>query len=250
MNSPSPEQRFSDRVENYIRYRPGYPPELLRWLEGGLSPESVIADIGSGTGISSGLFLKAGYRVIGVEPNAAMREAAERLLAGYSGFRSVDGSAQVTTLEDESVDLIVAAQAFHWFDTPEARVEFRRILRPGGRIALIWNERRLEGSPFLCGYEALLLRYGTDYAAIRHENVGADSLAGLFIRGYSTHAFPHSQVFDFEGLKGRLLSCSYAPAAGHPGHEPMMAELRRLFDRHQVDGKVALDYVARVHLGG
>jgi SAM-dependent methyltransferase len=252
MSTPSPQQRFSNRVENYIRYRPGYPTELIALLErdAKLSPESTIADIGSGTGIFSELLLKAGYRVNGVEPNQAMREAAEDLLASHPRFRSVNGSAQATTLEDKSMDLIVSAQAYHWFNTPEARAEFRRILKPGGKVALIWNERHLDTTPFLRGYESLLRRFATDYAEVRHENIGPESLKLLFPDGYTTHAFPHSQRFDFEGLKGRLLSCSYAPAPGHPGHEPMLDELRRLFDASQQGGKVAIDYDARVHIGG
>jgi SAM-dependent methyltransferase len=252
MSSPSPEQRFSNRVENYIRYRPGYPPELIHLLERGarLTPDSAIADIGAGTGIFSELLLNAGYQVDGIEPNQAMRKAAEKLLAGYPRFRSVGGSAQQTTLPDTSIDLIVSAQAFHWFDTAEARAEFRRILKPGGKIALIWNERHLDTTPFLRGYEALLQRFATDYAVIRHENVGPESLKLLFPDGYTTHVFPNSQVFDFEGLKGRLLSSSYTPAPGQPGHELMLQELRRLFDEHQRDGQVSVDYDARLYLGG
>ncbi|MCW1883596.1 class I SAM-dependent methyltransferase [Luteolibacter flavescens] len=248
----SPEQRFSNRVENYVRYRPSYPAELVHLLEreARLGPESMIADIGSGTGISAELFLKAGHQVTGVEPNQAMREAAESLLAAYPKFRSVDGTAQATTLADGSIDLVMAAQAFHWFDTPEARAEFRRILKPGGKIALIWNERHLDTTPFLRGYEALLRHFGTDYAAIRHENVGKESLQLLFPGGYTTHSFPNSQAFDLEGLKGRLLSSSYTPAPGHPDHERMLDELVRLFDECQEDGKVSIDYDARVHLGG
>lgn len=251
MSSPSPEQRFSNRVENYIRYRPSYPLELIQLLEreAKLSSESSIADIGSGTGIFSELLLKAGYPVNGVEPNQAMREAAERLLASYPRFRSIDGSAQATTLAAQSMDLIVSAQAYHWFDTPEARAEFRRILKPGGKIALVWNERHLDTTPFLRDYEAMLREFGTDYAEIRHENIGPESLKRLFPRGYETHSFPNSQRFDYEGLEGRLLSSSYTPAPGRPGYEPMLAELRRLFDAHQQDGQVAIDYDARVYLG-
>jgi len=251
MTTPSPEQRFSNRVENYIRYRPSYPPGVIHLLEreAMLSPDSEIADIGSGTGIFSELLLKAGYRVNGIEPNQAMREAAERLLAGYPRFHSVSGSAQETTLPDESMDLIVSAQAYHWFDTPEARAEFRRVLRPGGKIALIWNERHLDTTPFLRDYEALLRNFGTDYAEIRHENIGPGSLELLFPGGYTTRAFPNSQHFDYEGLEGRLQSSSYTPAPGRPGHEKMLEELRRLFGLHQKDGQVSIDYDARVYLG-
>jgi SAM-dependent methyltransferase len=252
MSQPSSEQRFSNRVENYVRYRPSYPPELIALLEreAKLSPKSTIADIGSGTGIFSELLLEAGYQVNGVEPNQPMREAAERLLSGYPCFRSVDGSAQATTLANQSMDLIVSAQAYHWFDTPEARAEFRRILKRGGKIALIWNERHLDTTPFLRDYEAMLRKFGTDYAEIRHENIGPASLKLLFPDGYDTHTFPNSQRFDCEGLEGRLLSSSYTPAPGRPGHEPMIAELRRLFSEHQQDGQVSIDYDARVYLGG
>jgi SAM-dependent methyltransferase len=251
MSTHSPEQRFSNRVENYIRYRPSYPQELIILLEreAKLSSESTIADIGSGTGIFSELLLKSGYAVNGVEPNQAMREAAERLLAGYPRFHSVDGSAQSTTLPDQGMDFIVSAQAYHWFDTPEARAEFRRILKPGGKIALIWNERHLDTTPFLRDSEAMLRNFGTVYAEIRHENIGPESLKLVFPGGYEIHTFPNSQRFDYEGLEGRLLSSSYTPAPGRPGYEPMLAELRRLFDEHQQDGQVSIDYDARVYLG-
>ncbi len=250
MNRP-PEERFSDRVENYIRYRPRYPWEIIPLLERetGLSPHAAIADIGSGTGISSEMFLQAGYQVTGVEPNRPMREAAERLLAGYPAFRSVDGSAQATTLADDSIDLVVAAQAFHWFDTPETRTEFDRILKPGGHVALIWNERKTDATPFLREYENLLLHFGTDYAEIRHENIGPASLARFFPGGYSVHSFPNYQKFDFDSLKGRLLSSSYTPAAGHPAHEPMLAELRHIHELHQTGGEVVIEYDTKIYLG-
>ena len=168
MSSPSSasEQRFSDRVENYVRYRPSYPQEIIPLLqrETGLIPQHVIADVGSGTGISAELFLRAGSVVHAVEPNREMRAAAERLLAHFPNFHSVDGTAQATTLPDHGVDFIVAAQAFHWFNTPETRAEFSRILKPGGHIVLIWNERRLDSTPFLQAFEQLLLRHLADGA--------------------------------------------------------------------------------------
>lgn len=249
--SPAPEERFSNRVENYIRYRPSYPPEMVAWIEqeAELSPQSVIVDIGSGTGISSELFLMRGYDVTGVEPNDAMRSAAERLLARYPAFRSVKGNASDTTLPDGSADLIIAAQAFHWFDGPETRAEFTRILNPRGKVALIWNERRTGSTPFLTDYEALLNRFGTDYADIRHENIGTDSLRRFFPDGHTVHTFFYRQTFDRESLEGRLLSSSYTPSPGHPDHEPMLAELRRLHELHQVSGTVDFDYDTRVYLG-
>lgn len=251
MSSSAPEQRFSDRVENYIRYRPSYPQAIIPLLqrEAGLIPQSVIADVGSGTGISAEFFLHAGNVVNAVEPNREMRAAAERLLAHFPNFHSVDGTAQATTLPDHSVDFIVAAQAFHWFNTPETRAEFTRILKPGGHIVLIWNERKLNATPFLQAFEQLLLTFGSDYTKVRHENVNADALGAFFGGVYDTYTFANEQHFDFEGLKGRLLSSSYAPAAGQPRHDEMIAELYRIFDVYQKSGQVCFEYDTRVHLG-
>jgi ubiquinone/menaquinone biosynthesis C-methylase UbiE len=209
----------------------------------------VIADVGSGTGISAELFLRAGNVVYAVEPNREMREAAERLLAHFPNFHSVSASAQATTLADHSVDFIVAAQAFHWFNTPETRAEFSRILKPGGHIVLIWNERRLDSTPFLQAFEQLLITFGTDYTKVRHENVNTAALGAFFRSAYATHTFAYEQRFDFEGLKGRLLSSSYAPAEGQPRHDEMIAELRRIFEVYQESGQVCFEYDTRLHLG-
>ena len=250
-SQPSPEERFSDRVENYVRYRPSYPQAIIDMLrrEAGLSFASVIADVGSGTGISAELFLQAGCTVHGVEPNREMREVAERMLAAHPSFHSVNGTAQTTTLAGHSVDFVVAAQAFHWFNTPETRAEFSRILKPGGHVVLIWNERKLDATPFLRDYEALLLRFGTDYTKVRHENIDATQIRCFFIGPHATHTFANEQRFDFAGLKGRLLSSSYAPVEGQPLHEPMIADLRRIFDLHQSAGQVCFEYNTQVHVG-
>jgi ubiquinone/menaquinone biosynthesis C-methylase UbiE len=252
MPSRAPEERFSDRVENYIRYRPSYPPAVMSLLrkETGVKAASIVADIGSGTGISTELFLREGCTVYAVEPNPEMRAAAQRLLGRYGNLRSVNGSAEATTLPDHSVDLVTAAQAFHWFKPAPTREEFTRILKPDGRVALIWNERKLEATAFLRAYEALLMKHATDYAKVRHENVNATALARFFRDGkYTTHTFANQQRFDYESLKGRLLSSSYAPSAGQPGHEAMISELADIFARCQVDGKVSFDYDTKVHLG-
>ncbi len=181
---PESAQRFSDRVENYVRYRPSYPDEIVQILrdETALNPDSVIADVGSGTGISAELFLKNGNTVFGIEPNLQMRQAAEQLLKPYSDFRSVDGTSEATTLASASVDYAVAAQAFHWFDPSRTRQEFVRILRPSGWVVLIWNARRLESTPFLRAYEQLLQEYGTDYLQVRAENIDLEELQAFFAR--------------------------------------------------------------------
>jgi SAM-dependent methyltransferase len=247
-----PAGRFSTRVHDYVKYRPHYPAAVLRLLEAecGLNPTSVVADVGSGTGILSELFLKNGHRVYGVEPNREMREAGERLLASYPSFKSVDGRAEATTLDDESVDFVTAGQAFHWFDPPRARREFERILRPGGWAVLVWNDRRTAGTPFLEDYERLLLEYGTDYAAVSVKYMEESALSTLFgAGGRRAASFDNEQVFDFDGLRGRLMSSSYAPQPGHPNFEPMMRELRALFDRHERGGRVVVNYDTKVFYG-
>jgi SAM-dependent methyltransferase len=247
-----PTHRFSSRVENYIKYRPGYPTSLIQTLtsECGLASKSVIADIGSGTGILSELFLKNGHRVFGVEPNREMREAGERLLRKHPNFTSVDGSAEATTLPDRSVDLITAGQAFHWFNRQRTRKEFARILKPGGWVALVWNERLTDTSLFLRAYEDLLQKYGTDYAAVDHRNVDAEAIATFFApQPFTRRKFENRQVLDFDGVRGRLLSSSYTPEPGRPNHRPMLEALQADFDRYQADGKVSFDYLTLLYFG-
>lgn len=251
MTLPDPRQRFSGRVADYVLYRPGYPEALLGALEreAGLGPASVVADVGAGTGISAELLLRAGVEVYAVEPNAEMRAAAEERLRRDPRFHAVDGSAEETGLPPASVDLVVAAQALHWFDLPAARAEFLRILRPGGWLAVFWNVRRTETTPFLRGYEALLRRHATDYEVVDHRNVGEEALLGLFGEPPRRLVFENEQSFDLAGLRGRLLSSSYAPAAGHPAHEPMLEELARLFGEHEEEGRVRFEYDAELYLG-
>jgi ubiquinone/menaquinone biosynthesis C-methylase UbiE len=236
--------RFTDRVENYIKYRPSYPAAIIEYLEseGILRSDSVIADIGSGTGISAELFLKNGNIVYGVEPNDAMREAAEKLLSAYGNFRSINAAAEETTLPNNSTDLIICAQAFHWFDIPKVKIEFKRILKPHGRICLMWNERILDGNPFLVEYEKLLLKYGTDYKNVRHENIDEKKLNEFFESGFIKKTFPNKQVFDLAGVTGRLLSSSYTPQYDSPLYEPMLAELNEIFEKNQVNGKIEFLY--------
>ena len=244
-------QRFSTRVENYIRYRPGYPREIIEMLKTnyGLNTESIIADVGSGTGILSELFLKAGNRVFGIEPNPEMRQAGERLLKSFPGFTSISGTAEETTLPDDSVDFITAGQAFHWFDAVRTRQEFRRILRPGGWVVLVWNDRRTDSTAFLAGYEQLLRDYATDYDQVNHKRIDASTLRDFFKAEPDTKTFSNVQHFDLDSLRGRLLSSSYAPDIGQPGHAEMMEALRRLFEAHQTEGRVTFEYDTVVHCG-
>lgn len=252
MHAPDSTRRFSDRVEHYVRSRPGYPDGVTRFIAEvtGLGDGVAVADIGSGTGLSSELFLKRGDIVYGIEPNAEMRGAAEGLLAAYPGFRSINGTAEATTLADASVDLVIAGQAFHWFDRVATRREFARVARRPGWTALLWNTRRKSDSPFERGYEALIAEFGTDYAAVRHENIDADQLREFFDAGtYRTQTFDNGQRLDLAGFQGRLLSSSYLPGDGHPRVAEMLAAAERLFSDHARDGVVELKYNCEVHVG-
>ncbi len=246
-----PTQRFSSRVGNYVRYRPGYPCAAIDLLknECGLTPTCVIADVASGTGIFTRTLLENGNRVYGVEPNSDMRKAGEEFLRAYPRFTSVAGTAETTTLDDHSVDFVTAAQAAHWFDREKARREFIRICRPGGWTVLLWNERRTGSTPFLRGYEQLLLDYGTDYQDVRHERTTEQIETFFATAPFQFRTFVYQQEFDYAALEGRLLSSSYTPQPGETMYAPMLRELRRIFDAHQVDGRVAFEYDTRVYYG-
>lgn len=246
--------RFSQRVADYVAARPGYPERVLEILaaETGLGESWAVADLGSGTGISAELFLRRGCRVWGIEPNAAMRQAAEVRFAAEPRFVSLNASAESTTLADASMDLAVAAQAFHWFDRERTRTEVRRIVRPGGWVALLFN-RRLTEEPgflragFLRAYEDLLLRYGTDYREVDHRHVTAASLADFFgSSSFSRYEIPNAQSLDLAGLRSRLLSSSYTPPEDHPDRVPMLAALDEIFAQHRVSGRVEMLYATEL----
>jgi len=251
--TPEPASRFSNRVSDYVRYRPGYPPTVIECLsrEFGLTPSHRVADLGSGTGIFTQLLLQHGHTVYAVEPNREMRRAAQAALAHFRGFVSVEGSAEATTLPDRSVDWVTAAQAFHWFDVEKARDETRRILRPPGFAVLIWNNRREDSTPFLRDYEAFLHEYAIDYAKVKHQNAEADGRIPQFFEGvrYEVRSFENRQVCDLDALKGRTSSASYMPAADHPRQPAMIRAIEELFARHGGGGTVVLEYDTVVYVG-
>jgi len=245
-------QRFSNRVADYIRYRPGYPLALYDLLasECGLHPGQVIADIGSGTGLLSKVFLDHGNRVFGVEPNPEMRAGGEEFLRSYPKFTSINGAAEATTLGDSSCDFVTAAQAFHWFEPLAARREFQRVVKPSGFVVVAWNDRRISESRFGREYEDLLVRFSTDYTRVKETYPEAPVMQRFFgERHFRSAELPNFQEFDFTGLSGRLRSSSYAPQKGHANYEPMMSELKRIFDENQVDDHVRMRYTTQIYFG-
>jgi SAM-dependent methyltransferase len=244
-------ERFSDRVDDYVRHRPGYPDGVRELLERecGLGPDSVVADLGSGTGILSQLLLASGARVFGVEPNAAMREAAEKAFAGQERFVSVEGTAEASGVAAASIDLATAGQAFHWFDPARTRAELQRILRPGGHAAMIWNLRA--STPFNDDYEDLLMRFAPEYPAVRARDRVSETGVKLVLAPHEVHVarVPNRQRFDEAGLRGRLMSSSYAPKEGEPTHAAMTARMREIFASYAREGRVEMDYETVVYWG-
>lgn len=246
-----PTSRFSSRVEDYVRYRPGYPDGLMDLLaaECGLAPDWTVADVGAGTGILTELFLKNGNPIFAVEPNGAMRGAGEDLLSHYPNFTSVAGTAEQTGLRSGSVDLVAAGQALHWFDAQASRAEFERVLRGEGWVAFVWNDVKAE-APLAVDYEGLRVRHGTDYEQVGRHEGGAGVVQGFFGgTPYRTRTLENRQVLDLDGFKGRLASSSYVPSGGEPGFEEMMEDAGEVFARHETEGVIVFPYETKVYYG-
>lgn len=245
--------RFSDRVENYIKFRPHYPQGVVDVLleKNHFSANTTIADIGSGTGISAELFLKNNFKVIGIEPNDAMREAAEDILKDYKNFTSVNANDVNTTLENNFVDGIIVAQAFHWFDKEKFKVECKRILKQNTQVALIWNDRKTEGNDFLKLYEEFLHMFATDYVQVNHKNIQSTEVFDAFFGkgNYQEYTLDNYQDVDLFGLRGRVLSSSYMPNADSKEYEYMMYVLRKIYQRYQENNKVRLEYNTKIYVG-
>jgi SAM-dependent methyltransferase len=247
-----PKTRFSDRVDDYIKYRPRYGAEVVEALERacGLKPFHVIADVGCGTGFSAEPLLHNGNAVIGIEPNPEMRQAGKRYLASYPNFEMREGTAEDTGLAAQSVHFVLAGQAFHWFPRDEARVEFARVLKPGGWCVLIWHDRSIDATPFLRAYEDFVQRHAVDYQQVVHREVANFEVLRTFFAPGEVNLIiiPAQQRFDSDGLRGRLLSSSYIPRQG-PKAEAMLAEFPELFASYQREGEVVLQYETKIFYG-
>ncbi|MBA3665519.1 MAG: class I SAM-dependent methyltransferase [Bacteroidetes bacterium] len=246
------EDRFSNRVDNYVKFRPHYPVAVYDHLlsEGVIPKGAVIADAGCGTGISSKLFLKQGHKVFGIDPNKNMLDAAAEFL-NDDNFIPVYSRAENTSLENKSVDLVICAQAFHWFDKQKAKQEFQRILTPNGYVALMWNDRRTTSTDFLKVYEDFLQMFGTDYKEVNHKNVQDKKIFESFFgnTSYNEKVIYNYQDLDFVGLKGRVLSSSYMPTEEHPDFNYMLYCLKKIFQRYQENDKIRIEYDTILYYG-
>ena len=244
-----PLHRFSNRVEDYLRYRPGYPPALTEWLRAasGISAGWVVADIGSGTGLLSREFLRLGCTVRGVEPNDEMRAAAEREFAQASRFHSIAGTAEATTLALHSVDMVSAAQAFHWFEPEATRREWNRIVKPGGYALVVFNSRLIEATPFMRAYDQHLIDRAIDYARVDHQRGLREKLDAVF-DDYLEARFRFTLRHRYDDVRGLSMSSSYVPPPGHPQHDEFFHRLRELFDQYAVNGGVDFPYETEAYL--
>lgn len=244
--------RSPSMVENYLRFKPNYPRKLIDFLydDCGFSWESVIADIGSGTGTFTRLLLEKGSRVVGIEPNREMRETAERILCDeFPRFVSLDATAENTTLSDVSIHHIVCAQSFHFFNIDKCKKEFARILRPGGSVALIRSRPVVDNDEFSHEYEALVRRYSNDEGNNRtkiNENLFSDFFPAS---SFLVFSLPDQLILDFEALKGRMLFFSDMPALGEKGYHELIEELEILFELYNQSGKVVLKYKTEAYAG-
>lgn len=240
--------RFSNRVDDYIKYRPGYPEALIDTLEEvmKISNGTIVADIGSGTGLSSKPFLQKDYFVLGVEPNSEMRRASEKLLASFPHFKTINGTAENTKLKNKSVGLIFCGQAFHWFDINKCKIEFERILEDNGNIVLAWNERST-GSAFQKEYDNILYNNIEEYKKVNHRHVNKEVIATFFSpKKMHQTSLGNKQEFNLQGLKGLLLSSSYCPKEG-PVFQNLMKEMEQLFVRHQQNNLIEFEYETKIY---
>lgn len=240
------ENPFAARARYYAHYRPGYPVGILETLrqECGLTDRSIILDVGAGTGISSELFLKNGSPVWAVEPCREMRLEAQARLAGHPGYTSLEGTAEALPLPDDSVDLVTAGQAFHWFEPAAARAEFSRVSRRPGWVALFWNRYARDASPAMRAYSNLVAEY---FGPPRHH--GQVDIEAFFQRPVPRFEFENDQLEDFERVRGGLLSHSRSPLPGDPRAEAMLSDLRRWFERYEKSGLVRFPCQTELFIG-
>ena len=236
---------FSSKVADYVASRPDYPSALFDTLAVicGLGAGATVADVGAGTGLLTRGLLQRGYRVIAVEPNREMRAAADHLLNGIEGYRSLDGSAEAMPLESDSIDLVTVALAFHWFDVERARAEFLRILTPQGQVAIIWNDRVFE-DPLHVAFDELADKFGgaKRAAIVAHEKDRADVSRFLGNTQLQEFCWPHAHRLGENEFLALVFSRSYIPERGTQKGQDVADRAREIFDRFATNGAVEIRY--------
>lgn len=263
-----PTMRFDGRAKQYSKFRPSYPAPLLDYLREtvGWDANYKIADIGAGTGIFTSLLLEQGYEVVAVEPNNDMRNELQQQLQPYSTTVHDDkvsdeqepgqrlsvsaGSAEATGLANASVQGIVCAQSFHWFDAELARAEFKRVLVSQGKVVLLWNQRDIEASPFMEAYEALFMKYGEQYSKVKHKQISVENLTPFYGgKNPALASFRYEQSFDKDGLIGRIASSSFSLTEQDARYEAFISDVDELFAKHEQHGEVTMKYRTDVYWG-
>ncbi|MDR3734396.1 MAG: class I SAM-dependent methyltransferase [Acidobacteriaceae bacterium] len=252
MSESDHKEKFSGRVNDYVAYRSRYSRQLIAIMKTkcGLCREHVIADVGAGTGMFAELFLAHGNRVIAVEPNVEMMQERMKLQARYARLQVVKASAEETTLADVSVDFIAAGRAFHWFDAERAKVEFKRIIKPGGWVILASVGRRRGDTPLECAYEELLLHAAPAYVAMTERFKIYNEPERFFGKGHVLReAIESMEAMTLAMLEGQTRSLSCAPLQNDPGYEVMRVGLAELFRSYAKDGVVHMPVISQLTCG-
>lgn len=247
-----PTARFTNKVDDYTKARPSYPEEIVPLLtcKYGLTSQSVIADMGSGTGLFTEVFLKHGNPVYGVEPNDAMRQAGEHYLKKYTNFISVNASAEHTSLASACCDFVVAGQAFHWFNPVLAKVEFQRVLKPNGWVILAWNVFSSSDAPLAVAYEKLFYDFGIQYQGAGYKNANKENLLGfLGPDTFCMESIPNPKSLDFSAFQSRVFSSSFSPSPGQPQYPLMQQAIGQVFEQFENNGVIILPYQTNLYLG-
>ncbi|MEL7068836.1 MAG: class I SAM-dependent methyltransferase [Cyanobacteria bacterium J06581_3] len=245
------QQIFASKVADYVASRPDYPAALFERLQTAcnLQPGSVVADIGAGTGLLTHGLLKNGYQVVAVEPNQAMRRASDYALSKFSGYRSVEGAAESIPLEAGSVDLVTAAQAFHWFETARSRVECLKVLRPNAKVALIWNDRDLD-DPLQEVINKIFGEYGgAKLAALAAHEKQRDVTQFFGDTTPQQFSFPHEHRLTESGLLSLAFSRSYMPDRETSSGQDAMMRIRQVFRQFVIADMVTVRYSTTAFIG-
>lgn len=245
-------ENFTGKADLYSMFRPSYPNEYINYLhsENYLSEGSVIADIGSGTGILTKLLLEKKLNVLAIEPNNDMRGIAEKNLWVYDQYKSINATAENTSLKNNSVDLITVAQAFHWFDKEKFRLECKRILKENSKVSLVWNSKDVL-SPLMIELQEICKETCPKFKGFSGGIEDTPDVYNQFLKNgiYEMMVYRNDLEMDLEGFLGRNLSSSFSPLREEKEFEPYRTALTNLFYKNGLNGKIIYPYITKSYLG-